>query len=90
MEHAVSHVERDGAIYWVEARPLVPMTFHGGIRENRRWVGHFAPFALYVSTITEEPTIEPRGPAPKPQRVPSSTIKAGLVKKPSDSGTSSR
>jgi hypothetical protein len=35
MEHPVSQVERDGAVYWVEARPLLPVTFHGGIRENR-------------------------------------------------------
>jgi hypothetical protein len=35
MEHPVSQVERDGAGYRVEARPLLPVTFHGGIRENR-------------------------------------------------------
>ena len=35
MEHPVSHVERDGVVYRVEAHPLLPVTFHGGIRENR-------------------------------------------------------
>src|SRR5258708_35916148 len=35
MEHPVSPVERDGAVYRVEALPLLPVTFHGGIRENR-------------------------------------------------------
>jgi hypothetical protein len=35
MEQPVSQVERDGAVYRVEARPLLPVTFHGGIRENR-------------------------------------------------------
>jgi hypothetical protein len=35
MEHPVSQVERGGAVYRVEARPLLPVTFHGGIRENR-------------------------------------------------------
>lgn len=31
----MNQVERDGAVYSVEARPLLPITFHGGIRENR-------------------------------------------------------
>ena len=35
MNHRANLVERDGAVYEVEARPLLPLTFHGGIRENR-------------------------------------------------------
>jgi hypothetical protein len=35
MEHQAMEVERDGAVYRVEACPLLPLTFHGGIRENR-------------------------------------------------------
>ena len=35
MEYRASQVERDGAVYRVEPRPLLPVTFLGGIRENR-------------------------------------------------------
>jgi hypothetical protein len=35
MAEPESHVERDGAVYRVDARPLLPVTFHGGMRENR-------------------------------------------------------
>jgi hypothetical protein len=35
MEHRASQVERDGAVYRVEARPLLPLTFPGGFRETR-------------------------------------------------------
>src|SRR5262245_43530688 len=35
MFHPAIEIERDGAVYRVEARPLLPTTFHGGIQENR-------------------------------------------------------
>ena len=35
MEHRASQVERDGVVYQVEARPLPPRTFYGGLREKR-------------------------------------------------------
>jgi len=35
MEYRASQVERDGVVYQVEARPLHPRTFYGGLREKR-------------------------------------------------------